>query len=214
MRDLKISWITNYQQYDVVDSLKSEWADHIPLYIAVIQAIEAHKQTRMSKLELLVEMADQVIEKINITEVMSTLNRKFDSKNDTSLKEAEKMKSQLIIALTAKGRAISDKIINDKLPTEEAKQEQLTLLKSTYDELFKLTDSKDNAVQAFLLGFGRATGRLGVAVKAASKIYEDKNTKHNFKTLMQCCEELGWSHVHDHMNTKLFVKYPNNYIPF
>merc|ERR1739838_831717 len=77
MRDLKISWITNYQRFDLIDVLRAEWPDHIPLYTTAMSAIDTNKN-RDEKLDVLIELADEVIKRIDHTEMMANLSKKHE----------------------------------------------------------------------------------------------------------------------------------------
>jgi len=209
-RDMKINWIVKYQKFDLVNELKGKYPDYLPLYISTIQAIDSQKPTtRLNKQDLLIELCDDVISKINVTEMLSNLQRpKSEGKNP-----AEKQKQQLLTALIAKGRCYADQIMLQK-PIGSSLSEKLENLTEVYKALGKIADFKDSELQSFLFWFGSATGNHGIALKAAYKVCEDKNNRENYRSVIKVCKELGWSHASDHLIESMLVKFPKHHIPF
>jgi len=228
MRDLKISWITNYQRFDLIDVLRAEWPDHIPLYTTAMSAIDTNKN-RDEKLDVLIELADEVIKRIDHTEMMANLSKKHDAKSQIKI-ETDKHKTEFIQALTTKGRALAIQIQqeNEKHGAEEPQEtatvdasitEKTIALKAIYEELFKTVDPKDTStpVQGFLFKFAEVTGHNGLALKAAYRLYEDKNDKEAMQRVVKCCEMLGWNHVADSESDGGFLcskMMSRDYLPF
>jgi len=209
-RDMKINWIVKYQKFDLVNELKCKYPDYLPLYISSIQAIDSQKPTtRLNKQDLLIELCNDVISKINVTEMLSNLQRpKSEGKNP-----ADKQKQQLLTALIAKGRCYADQIVLQK-PIGSTLLDKLENLTEVYKTLGKIADFKDNELQPFLVWYGTATCNYAIALKAAYKVYEDKNNRENYRTIIKICKDLGWSHASEHLIENMLLKFPKHHIPF
>uniref|UniRef100_H2Z491 Uncharacterized protein n=1 Tax=Ciona savignyi TaxID=51511 RepID=H2Z491_CIOSA len=244
MRDLQISCITKYDQQDLFNKLVDEWPDHIPIYLAKLQALEAAK-TRTEKLDEIISASDDIIARINTESLSAKLGIKIDPRPDAAstksshssfCSEAEKQKNFLITALVHKGCALGDKVIqiNEKGQKQadcssgadvdnqqyenciinEAKNQMLELLKGTYEQLQMFADLNDSKVLPFVFKHAMALGFYGTAAKTLLKQQEEKSTKDNDLKLLKVCQLLKWDHVTQHIENCLPVKYPSEYIPF
>uniref|UniRef100_H2Z489 Tripeptidyl-peptidase 2 n=1 Tax=Ciona savignyi TaxID=51511 RepID=H2Z489_CIOSA len=224
MRDLQISCITKYDQQDLFNKLVDEWPDHIPIYLAKLQALEAAK-TRTEKLDEIISASDDIIARINTESLSAKLGIKIDPRPDaaSTKSEAEKQKNFLITALVHKGCALGDKVIqiNEKGQKQadcssgaDAKNQMLELLKGTYEQLQMFADLNDSKVLPFVFKHAMALGFYGTAAKTLLKQQEEKSTKDNDLKLLKVCQLLKWDHVTQHIENCLPVKYPSEYIPF
>jgi len=219
IRDTTISWIVNHQNFDVLDELRAEWPDHIPLYISTLQALDS-ATSENKNLSLIIEIADEVINRINLVELLSNLSNKADPKSELKI-EADKQKVQLLTALVSKGQALADLIRKEAMVESNSVSgvntsvsEQLEKINEIYETIFKIVETKESIVQPFLYKYGLATSKLGLSLKAVYRMYEEKGTKELYEDLMMCCDLLGWNHVKTYLEEKIKVKFPNDYIPF
>ncbi|CAK8697827.1 unnamed protein product [Clavelina lepadiformis] len=117
MRDLQILWMTRYEQLDLFEKLQKEYPEHIPIYVAKLVVLESSKN-RMGKLDELIQIADEIISRINFQKLSANAGYKNDPRPEaTAIKsETEKEKNHLLTALVSKGIALSNKIIsNDEI---------------------------------------------------------------------------------------------------
>ncbi|XP_078488477.1 tripeptidyl-peptidase 2 isoform X1 [Ciona intestinalis] len=230
MRDLQITCMTKYEQVDFFDKLVGDWPDHIPVYLAKLQVLEAAK-TRNENLDEIIGTANDVIMRINAESLAAKLGIKIDPRADAAAtkSETEKQKNFMISALVYKGCALADKIIQlnqkhgkpgDHEDGGEGDQENevgnamLGDLKSTYEQLLMFADITDTKVLPFIYKHAMALELYGTAAKTLLRQLDDKTLKETDLKLIEVCRLLEWNHIAQHIENCLPVKYPSSYIPF
>lgn len=63
------------------DELKTDFPDHIPIYIARLQALESEKERNLNAI---VETADLALKKINVSELLEFYGMKSDGRKDAT----------------------------------------------------------------------------------------------------------------------------------
>lgn len=292
-RDLKISWISKNEQLHIFDALADAWPDHVPLYIAKLNALDNAKD-RENRLDEIIATGDDVISKIDVRTLSANLGLKFDPRPDASTIQADtdKQKNWLITALTKKGCALADRIMQrknenkekekgssqsqqnqlhpvslppptngakDATPSDAATSEQpsscdmtkhvallsqsdgqvqisgdqnttvavpssplgdfalksdINNLHGTFHQLQMFIDTWDAKMLNFMCKMGMATDYYGLALKAALKMQEDKETKETEELCIQICKNLNWNHAAQHLTNWLPVKFPPGYTTF
>merc|ERR1711936_1398302 len=115
----------------------------------------------------------------------------------------EKVKGQLMEALSAKGEGL--------LETGEQDQEKLLQI---YTDLLKYTDVNDAKVFGFMWKLFRSRGLIAKALKLAVKQLEDKPSKELEGTVQDLASQLGWTHVVRVLEFGRPARFPADYQPF
>merc|ERR1712051_539963 len=136
LRDCKISWLAKLGSQDLYSELLKAGGES-----SVITSIHAAKLANMlavdaaeKKWKDIVEQADVVIQSVDQPALLAWLGMKADTRDNAGelKKEMEKVKGQLMEALSAKGEGL--------LETGEQDQEKLLQI---YTDLLKYTDVND-----------------------------------------------------------------------
>ena len=141
LRDCKISWLSKLGSQDLYSELLQAGGES-----SVITSIHAARLANMLAVEAaekkwkdIVEQADVVVQSVDQPALLAWLGMKADTRDNAGevKKEMEKVKGQLLEALSAKGEGL--------LETGEQDQEKLLQI---YTDLLKYTDVNDSKVGA------------------------------------------------------------------
>ncbi|XP_071839220.1 tripeptidyl-peptidase 2-like isoform X2 [Apostichopus japonicus] len=221
LRDLKIFWISKLEGDDLYNELTEQYADHLPLQVAQLNAKEASKN-RSTILSEIVEQADKVLSLIDTTALGTFLAIRQDARSDhQSIKsEMDKQKLHLVSALCLVGCAVSDQILTNRSAEEKSlsEDEEANLMQKvtqTYNELLKWADPEEKKVLPFSIKHAEVLGHQGRQLKYLLRLNDDsKPTKDMELKIIQVYRKLGWEHLAKHSEQWLLVKYPPNYVPF
>ena len=223
IRDVKLDQLmklTNNEKEDgkfssIYDSLEKEYPDHVPLLIANVKYIDAHKK-RSEMLSQLIDAADKVVGQISEDELALHFGKKLDKEDSDMIKlnkEMEKKKGFLVEALARKGLAIAE------LKTDDATAkftEVLSKLRSWVD-----IDANGKYASLALERDFRAA-RFGSALKRINKLLQkpSKESNGSIKTLSkaellekraQIFEELGYDALVQRDKAMRLVASPRDY---
>merc|ERR1712233_247681 len=180
LRDCKISWLSKLGSEELYSELLKGGGES-----SVITSIHASRLANMLAAEAaekkwkdIVEQAEVVIQSVDQPALLAWLGMKADTRDNAGelKKEMEKVKGQLMEALSAKGEGM--------LETGEQDQEKLL---QTYTDLLKYTDVNDTKVFGFMWKLFRSQGLIAKAMKLAVKELEN--------TVQELAKQLGWTHV-------------------
>ncbi|KAL4219860.1 tripeptidyl-peptidase II Tpp2 [Mactra antiquata] len=216
LRDLKISWLSKLETEAselLYEELKSTNEDHLPLYVARLQALDAEKEKEKYTPEI-IELSNLILSKIDRPSVLAYFGMKTDNSNDASTikSDKEEKKTQIITSLLKLGLAQSDVILNEW--TIEDNDVTVENVDETMLELTKWIDVADAKVLPFSIKHALVHKQYGRALKYSLKLLEDKPSKDLEQKIIELYEKLGWQHCHRHFSNWLLVKYPHGYRPF
>ncbi|KAK3095930.1 hypothetical protein FSP39_020998 [Pinctada imbricata] len=173
------------------EDLKTENPDHLPLYMAKIQALDSSKD-RAKKLIDIIDLCKCVISKIDQPALLSYFGMKSDTRSNaaTIKSESEKLKETLIEAYVKLGCAQADVQIFQSEEQEEYMHITVTEedLQDTYNNLQKWADLGDSKVSSFTIRHAKVHKQYGRALKLLLKQVEDKQECD--KALMNQCIEV------------------------
>merc|ERR1712108_128373 len=200
LRDCKISWLSKLGSQDLYSELLKAGGES-----NVITSIHAARLANLLAVEAaekkwkdIVEQADVVIQSVDQPALLAWIGMKADTRDNAGelKKEMEKVKGQLMEALSAKGEGL--------LETGEQDQEKLLQI---YTDLLKYTDVNDAKV------FG-SQGLIAKALKLAVKQLEDKPGEEVENTVQELAKQLGWTHVVRVLEFGRPARFPADYQPF
>ncbi|XP_052216044.1 tripeptidyl-peptidase 2-like isoform X2 [Dreissena polymorpha] len=211
-RDLKITWLSKLDVEDpLYGELLKEYPDHIPVYLARLNALDQEKD-RAKHIGEIIDTAKVVLSKIDKVSVLAYFAIKSDIHADasqTKVKQEEK-KSEILTALLKLGTAQADVLFNNWQGENVTRGD----LDTTMVELAKWTDLTDTKVLPLSIKYAMVCEHYGRALKLTLKQLEDKPSKDLEQKLIELYGKLGWDHCTSHFSNWLLVKYPPSYRPF
>ncbi|XP_060602891.1 tripeptidyl-peptidase 2-like [Ruditapes philippinarum] len=214
LRDLRITWLSKLEiSHPLFEELRSEYEDHLPLYIARLQALDSEKDREKCVGEM-IDLSRYILSKIDQNSVLAYFGMKTDNSTEASTikSEKEEKKSQVITALLKLGTAQADVILND-WNTESCTVTDDDLDK-TMIEVAKWTDVNDSKVLPLSIKHAMVHRQYGRALKLSLKQIEDKPNKDAEQKILELYGKLGWEHCARHFANWILVKYPQSYRPF
>lgn len=217
-RDLKVSWISKLDLSNTLyEDLKEDFPDHIPVYLARLQALDADKE-RSKHLPEIIDVAQLVLSKIDKDQLLAYFGMKSDLSPDAAAKKSvnDERRTQVITALVKLGTAQADLLIEQDKPGTDQTSSAVTLddLNTTFQELSKWADPNDSKVIGLSVMHAMLNKRYGLALKLSLKQREDKATKELDLKIIELCKQVGWDHCVSNMANLVLARYPPNYRPF
>ncbi|XP_057365075.1 tripeptidyl-peptidase 2-like [Daphnia carinata] len=216
LRDLKITWLTKLADSgatsaEMYEELKADFPEHIPIYIARLQALESEKERN---LKAIVETADLALKKINMSELLEFYGLKSDSRKDaTKIKSRmDKNKTYLLEALCKKGLALCE-----MYQIEENVEKSSTILediKNIFNDVAKFVDPSDLKVIKFSIHAALVQKHYGKALRWVYKQLEEKPTREVDEKMIELFAALKWSHCEECFGRAIPLKYPTAFRPF
>ncbi|XP_033096394.1 tripeptidyl-peptidase 2-like isoform X2 [Anneissia japonica] len=220
VRDLKISWITKLEGNKIFEGLIGQHPDHIPLFVARMNMLEADKD-KAKMLDEIVAAADKVVNLIDQSALVSYYAMKNDTRSDAQVikSDMDKKKGYLISALCIKGSAIADMILANRKAgngvTSSNSCDKQQAVNEIFNEVQKWADAEDKKVIGFTLKHAMVHEYYGRQLKLLTKSQdESRGSKEQDKRFIEIYKQLGWHHLQRYMENVLPVKYPHDYIPF
>ncbi|XP_053404432.1 tripeptidyl-peptidase 2-like isoform X2 [Mercenaria mercenaria] len=214
LRDLRISWLSKLEiGHPLFEELRSQYEDHLPLYIARLQALDSEKEREKYVAEIM-DLSKYILSKIDQTSVLAYFGMKTDNSTDaTTVKtDKEEKKSQVLTALLKLGTAQADVILNDwNIESCSVTDEDLD---KTMIEIAKWTDTNDAKVLPLSIKHAMVHRQYGRALKMSLKQLEDKPNKDMEQKIIELYGKIGWDHCARHFSNWILVKYPGSYRPF
>ncbi|WAR28137.1 TPP2-like protein [Mya arenaria] len=211
-RDLKISWLSKLDiGHTLYRELKAEFEDHIPLYIARLNAIDSEKD-REKCIPEIIETARLVLSKIDQQSVLAYFGMKSDNSAEAaSIKtKKEEKKVEIMTSLLKLGLAQADVLLNGWSVEGVTAGE----LDTTVTELAKWVEPTDSKVLLLSIKHAMVHQQYGRALKLTLKEWDDKPSKDAGIKVLELYEKLGWDHCHHYFSNWLLVKFPPAYRPF
>lgn len=217
-RDLKVSWISKLDLSNTLyEDLKEDFPDHIPVYLARLQALDADKE-RSKHLPEIIDVAQLVLSKIDKDQLLAYFGMKSDLSPDAAAEKSvnDERRTQVITALVKLGTAQADLLIEQDKPGTDQTSSAVTLddLNTTFQELSKWADPNDSKVIGLSVMHAMLNKRYGLALKLSLKQREDKATKELDLKIIELCKQVGWDHCVSNMANLVLARYPPNYRPF
>nr|CAH0110775.1 unnamed protein product [Daphnia galeata] len=215
LRDLKITWLTKLgdsgtTSADMYEELRADFPEHIPIYIARLQALESEKERN---LKAIVDTADLALKKINVSELLEFYGLKSDTRKDaTKIKSRmDKNKSYLLEALCKKGLALCE-----MYQTAENLEESTILedIKMIFNDVVKFVEPSDLKVIKFSIHAALVQKHHGKALRWVYKQLEEKPTREVDEKMIELFAALKWSHCEDCFGRAIPLKYPSVFRPF
>lgn len=240
VRDVKTAWLAKLDPGDKANSLyeelKSSYPDHLPVYTAMLQALdpaenkkqlpslESPEQTEeVSKLaHKVIEISDIIISKIDDIQLLAYFGAKNDNRPDAAKVKTtmERQKQALIESLYRRGVAYCRlyRILENEGKNKEDCKEELSKLMNNVDEawhsLLKFIDPTDSKVIYFSMWHSFVHQHYGRVMKMLLKLTEDKPTHELDERIVDFARLLNWDHVAQLLQSSLPVRHPPSYRPF
>ncbi|KAG1676696.1 Tripeptidyl-peptidase 2 [Nymphon striatum] len=195
IRDVSISWISKLDDAGSVlyDQLKESYKEHLPFHFARLQALDSIKE-RSNNLVAIIDLADQIINKIDSSSLLSFYGMKSDFRKDASTVRSamDKQKSILIESLARKGAALCDLYENaDKTESNSDENDNidsyLDKIDNISNSLLQFVDSNDHRVQVFFGKKACIQKQYGRATKFLQRQYEDKPSIESENKIIEVC---------------------------
>ncbi|CAB3991719.1 Hypothetical predicted protein [Paramuricea clavata] len=230
VRDLKITWLPKAQDSSLYEELKQAYADYIPLHLAQLKVLDESKD-RDEKLSDIVNLANDIISKIDVTGLLGYYGMKTVSEPDAASKrkEMDKIKAALVETYIKKGNALASIVKKQEengpiIPGDDSDVDaeeimrlmaQKELLKDTFQDLLKWVEVTDSKASSFVIAYYLVMKHYGRALRRLLKEGEEKTmTLEQFEKMIELFDDLSWTHCSKHFRNMKLVRYPKNYQPF
>lgn len=214
LRDLKISWLSKLElSHPLFKELRSEYEDHLPLYVTRLQALDSDKEREKCIPEIL-QLSKFLLSRIDQNSVLAYFGMKADNSSEASTVKSDKeeKRSQIVTALLKLGTAQADVLLNGwDIESCSVTEEDLN---NTMLEVAKWVDVTDNKVLPLTIKHAVIRRQYGRALKLSLKQLDDKPNKDLEQKILELYSKLGWEHCVRHFSNWILVKYPQSYRPF
>lgn len=218
VRDLKINWIKKLEtpeaRTEVYEELVKESPDHIPIYIARLQALESDKAMDW---KTILETANTALKFINVSELLEYYGLKSDNRVDAAKIKSrmEKNKAYLLDILVMKGLALCEGYNRTYLELDadsvlSMKEEILDVC----NEITKFAEVSDTKVNKFSVNAALVQNHHGRALRLVYKQFEEKPTRDLETKMIELFQQLKWTHCYNYFNQSQPLRYPSAYRPF
>lgn len=118
----------------------------------------------------------------------------------------DKLKNNLIEALTKKGIAVAKRAVVDN-----AVKERLSEINDIYTEVIKFVDANDSKAIQFALWHAYAHGHYGRMYKYVMKLLDEKRSREHFEELAAINGAQGYEHIRTVINRMMVTAYPSSF---
>jgi len=204
LRETRISWLAKLpadskEAKDLYLELCEEGANLAGVHAARLQGLNAATPKSWPDIR---QAAEKVMLAVDQTELLAWMGTKSDTRENAAdvRKDMEKLKSQLIDALCAKGEAILSGEAGDD--TE------------VYSTLVKYIDPSDAKVAGFVVGYLTKHHLYAKALKNVLKQVEEKQSRELLTQVVELLNGLNWTHAAQILERSLPAKFPKDFQPF